>query len=298
MKTDEVRAWQNAVLDEVFAAIASDAVLTSILIFKGARVLAQLLPDAARRSLDLDANVTADFLNRYPDSQERAAFVRAQLQAALRRHFEAGSPVRHELEGVRVEPKPPHGHPRGWNALQAQIRIRDLSRPGARGLPALTLDLAAPEWLSEHSTTTLEIAGQRVTAYTLERVAGEKLRAFLSTTPAYQVKKLGMRETLRVKDLPDLAKILRQSPISDREFWRVVGEEFRLACESRGVDCAGWSSFEAVESLARETYGKDATVAGAVPFDEAWAAVHAIVDHFAEARVVPFEFPLPERPAN
>lgn len=295
MKLDDSRAWQNALLDEVFIGIASDPALTSILIFKGARVLARHVSDAARQSLDLDANRTEEFLQRYPELQQQAAVLSERLQVALRRHFESASPVRYEVENVRVRPSPPDRHPRGWNALHAQIRVRDLSRPDTRGLPALTLDLAAPEWLSEHSTTALDIAGKRVTAYTLERIAGEKLRAFLSSTPAYQAKKAGTRETLRVKDLPDLARIVRHTPLSERDFWRIAGQEFRLASESRGIDCAGWGTFEAVAVLARDTYGKDATVAQSMPFDEAWAAVRRIAERFQEEGALPFEFPLPER---
>lgn len=295
MKIDDTRAWQNAVLDEVFVAIATAPELAKNLVFKGARILARHVPDAARQSLDLDANITQEFLGNYPESRQQAAVLAERLRSALGQHFEAALPVRYELESVRVDPKPPGGHPRGWTALQAQIRVRDLSRPGARGLPALTLDLAAPESLSEHSTTTLDIGGQKVTAYTLERIAGEKLRAFLSTTPVHQAKKAGTRETIRVKDLPDLARIVGHAPLTDRGFWRLAGEEFRLACESRGVDCAGWSTFDAVKALARETYGKDATVAATVPFDEAWSVVRRIVERFGEEGVVPFEFPLPER---
>jgi hypothetical protein len=295
MKPDDAHVWQNAVLDEVFVAIADDPELVRHLVFKGARVLVRHVPEAARQSLDLDANVTAEFVAAFPEARERAGQIERRMGAALSGHFERANPVRYELENIRVDPKPPGGHPRGWNALQAQIRVRDLARAGTRGMPSLTIDLAAPERLSDHSTTTLDVGGRKVTAYTLERIAGEKLRAFLSTTPEHQGKKTGVRETLRVKDLPDLARILEHTPLSDRAFWRAAGEEFRLACEGRGVDCAGWSSFEAVESLARETYANDATVAATVPFDLAWQAVRSIVAKFSEDRIVPFAFPLPER---
>jgi len=253
------------------------------------------VPEAARQSLDLDANVTAEFVAAFPEAQDRAGQIERRMGAALSRHFERANPVRYELETIRVDPKPPGGHPRGWNALQAQIRVRDLARPGMRGIPSLTIDLAAPERLSDHSTTTLDVGGRKVTAYTLERIAGEKLRAFLSTTPEHQAKKAGIRETLRVKDLPDLARILEHAPLGDHRFWKAVGEEFRLACEGRGVDCAGWSSFEAVEALARETYAKDATVAATIPFDLAWQALRSIVSRISEEGIVPFTFRMPER---
>ncbi len=298
MNPEDWRAWQNSVLDEVFIAIARDPALTSILIFKGARILARHVAEAARQSLDLDANATAEFLQAFPDRQQQAQELQRRIEIALRRHFEADFNVHFELESVRVTPKPKTGHPRGWNALDAQIRVRDLSRPGTLGLPALALDVAAPEALTEHSTIMLDIAGRQVRVYTLERVAGEKLRAFLSTTPAYQAKKAGIRETLRVKDLPDLARILRHTPLTDRDFWRIAGQEFRVACESRGIDCAGWKTFEAVADLARATYNSDATVADAMPFEEAWAAVRRIIERLAEEGVLPFSFPLPERVSN
>ena len=298
MNPDDARTWQNTVLDEVFLAIATDPDLTSILIFKGARVLARRVPEAARQSLDLDANCREGFLTRYPEREQQATVLRELLTVALRRHFESQSPVRYEVDGIRVEAKPPRGHPHGWDGLEAHIRVRDLSRPTTHGLPFLSLDVASPEHLTDHSTTTLEIGAHRVTVYTLERIAGEKLRAFLSTTPAYQSEKAGTRQTLRVKDLPDLARIVEHTPLSDNAFWQIVGRDFRDACQSRGVDCAGWSTFEAVAGQARDTYNKDATVATSMPFDRAWAAVKAIVNRLEAERVVPFEFPMPPRTAS
>ncbi len=293
MKPSDANNWQSAVLDEVFVALAGDTALTEVLIFKGARILAQIIPEAARQSLDLDANCTKAFLAQYPDRQQQAEVLARQLRGAIHRHFEAQTPVRYQLDSVQVLPRPPKGHPRGWNALQVQIRVLDMSRPSVRGLPTLGLDLAYPEALSEHSTTQLEIVGRRVMAYTLERIAGEKLRAFLSTTPAYQQKKAGSRETLRVKDLPDLAQILKHTPLTDRAFWRQVGAEFRLACESRGIDCSGWATFDAVEEQARGFYAKDSTVAGSMAFDDAWKAVKAIVKRMEVEGITPFEFALP-----
>lgn len=128
---------------------------------------------------------------------------------------------------------------------------------------------------------------------TIDLAAPEALSDF-STTPDHQAKKAGMRETLRVKDLPDLERILEHTPLSDRDFWKAAGQEFPLACGSRGVDCAGWESFALVEALARETYTKDATVAATVPLDDAWRAVKSIMARFSEERTVPFAFPLPE----
>ena len=46
--------WKNQVLEEVLSAVAANPELRAILIFKGARILAKLLPDAHRQSLDRD----------------------------------------------------------------------------------------------------------------------------------------------------------------------------------------------------------------------------------------------------
>lgn len=61
------------------------------------------------------------------------------------------------------------------------------------------------------------VDGHVVMAYTLQRIAGEKLRAFLSSLPTYrrQVKTPG--EVVRVKDIYDLACILRVAPYCQRD---------------------------------------------------------------------------------
>jgi hypothetical protein len=87
VKPDDARAWQNAVLDEVFVAIAEDPELVRYLVFKGARVLVRHVPEAARQSLDLDANVTAEFVAAFPEASERAGQIGRRLGAALSRHF-------------------------------------------------------------------------------------------------------------------------------------------------------------------------------------------------------------------
>ena len=295
MKADDQHAWQNAVLDEIFVGIAADPVLTQYLVFKGARVLARHLPESARQSLDLDANLCEDFLAAFPKQKERADFLEEHLRRALHRHFEAAPIVHYEIEDVRIEALPRDGHPFGWDALRVTLRVRDLASPGIRGLPTLTLDLAAPEWLSEHSTTKVDVGGRPVTAYTLERIAGEKLRAFLSTTPAHRTKVGGYAVALRVKDLADLHRIATRVPLTDTAFWHVAGAEFRGACESRSVDCAGWETFAEVEDLARGTYAREPTLAREVPFADAWHTVHAIVQRFTEDGVTPFRFPVPVR---
>ena len=50
------------------------------------------------------------------------------------------------------------------------------------------IDLSAPESLGPLAIADLDVDGRQVVAYTLERIAGEKLRAFLSTLPTHLAK--------------------------------------------------------------------------------------------------------------
>jgi hypothetical protein len=132
--------------------------------------------------------------------------------------------------------------------------------------------------------------------YSLERIAGEKLRAFLSSTPAHQEKIQRTGGALRVKDLYDLACIVRNTPLTETDFWNKVAAEFRTACESRFVDCDGWATFSAVTDIAHGNYDKDPTLPKALPFESAWPAVHAIVQHFERTGTTPFAFAMPSVP--
>ena len=292
MKEQEADSWKDNVLDEIFAAIAASELLTKALIFKGARVLARYLPEGARQSLDLDSNTTREFIERYPERKALAAVIEQELTAAIRRHFESQSPVTYELSTIRVTPKPPREHPHGWNALEIRLRVVDLRRQSQGGIPSLQLDIAAPEELTDESTTQIVVAGHKVQAYTLERIAGEKLRAFLSSAPAHQAK-TDRTGILRAKDLYDLARIASKVPITDTKFWRKVGVEFYTACKSRGVDCAGWSTFAAIETLARGLYEKESVLPKNIPFDKAWSALNSIMKRLEKDGVTPFTNPLP-----
>lgn len=94
----------------------------------------------------------------------------------------------HELEAVKLARKPRQSHPRGWDAFEVSLTIKDLRRPTTRALPAPTIDIAAPERLLDRSVEPLVIEGATVMAYSLQRLAGEKLRAFLSSLPTYRQK--------------------------------------------------------------------------------------------------------------
>ena len=293
MNPEDLRAWQDAVLDEVFLGIAASEPLVEILTFKGARILARHLPEAARQSLDIDANCSREFLANYPDRQVQASTLQGLLSTALRRHFESASPVRYQLDELRVTPKPQRQHPRGWNAFEVNLRVADLTRASQRSLPALGIDIAHPETLTDASTTTLDLAGHGIRAYTLHRIAGEKVRAFLSSLPEYQAKIGRSGGIVRAKDLYDLARILRHRPSTDAAFWRAAAGECRVACESRFVDCAGWSSFSPHEIATRAIYEREPTIPGNVSFDEAWLSVREIVGQFEGFGVFPLTTGLP-----
>lgn len=293
MRPDEARHWQNELLDEAFHAIAASEELRSILVFKGARILAHHLGAPGRQSLDLDANSTREFLAEYPDRAVQAGRLRDMLTRALSRHFESQSPVRYVVESVRVTPQPPRGHPLGWNSHQVELRLIDSSRASQRGVPNLRVDIAFPESLGPDSTTTIEIGGAQVRVYSLERIAGEKLRAFLSSLPAYRAKTGRTGGAIRVRDIYDIHQIVERCPIADEDFWRVAGEEFRLACQSRGVNCLGWNSFAHDEDLIRDSYLRETILPKAVRFEEAWERLHAVVGFLEQIGVTPFEYALP-----
>lgn len=119
---------------------------------------------------------------------------------------------------------------------------------------------AMPEPLGAHAIAPLHLGNHVVSAYTLERLAGEKLRAFLSTLPTHRKKLGGGDRAVRAKDLYDLAGILAEHPISNDAFWQVVFDEFRMACAARYVDCAGAESFFQDIDVTRATYRSDRTI--------------------------------------
>jgi Nucleotidyl transferase AbiEii toxin, Type IV TA system len=282
--------WTNEVLNEVFLAVIAAEPLRNALIFKGARILNLHLGDS-RASLDIDSNVAPELVASFPGLEAQAAFLEAELSPALRRYFERQVPVRFELVAVKVERRPPKGHPRGWTALLMRVQVRDNLRAGILGLPRLEIDVAAPETLGSDAVETMAVNGSPAKVYALHRIAGEKLRAYLTSLPAYRRKMLGGEREFRVKDLHDLARILRTRLASDLEFWTKAGREFKLACESRLVDCRGLESFMESWPLARERYEADTNLRR-VPFLEVEQALKVLVDLFESQGVFPLQFPL------
>ena len=140
----------------------------------------------------------------------------------------------------------------------------------------------------------LELAGRTVLAYSLARIAGEKLRAFLTSLPTYRSKLNRPGEAVRAKDLFDLTMIFRNRPLpGEAAFWESAGREFHIACESRYVDCIGLGSFREQWDVTRKTYESSGAVGRDIPFEEVEATLRHIVTFLEEHGVVPFEFPLP-----
>src|SRR5271154_5922121 len=267
--------WISEILNEVFLAVIAWEPLRNALIFKGARILNLHLGDS-RQSLDIDSNIAPELVASTPNLGAQARFLEEQISPALRRHFERQNPVKYKLGRVNVVGKPPKGHLRGWDAFLLRIEVQDNSMAGVRGLPMLEIDVAAPETLGPDAVQTLTVKGIPAKVYSLHRIAGEKLRAYLTSLPAYRRKMQGGDREFRVKDLHDIARILRARPASDTKFWTKAGYEFQLACESRLVDCRGLESFMESWPLARERYETDRSL-DKVSFDEAERALKIVV---------------------
>ncbi len=295
MNTDQQQAWINTVQDHVLDALGRAEALRDVLVFKGARVLRQRLQRSYRQSYDLDANITTTFLAQHPDRDEQRRWLQNAITNALRSHFDAQSIVQYEVDRVSVELNPKREHPLGWTGYIVKLSIIDRTHPGVIGLPALEIDIASPEDLGTTAIAPLGTSDTWVMAYTLERIAGEKLRAFLSSLPAYSRKVRRSDRAVRTKDVYDLAGIVLEKPLSDTSFWDAVGEEFRRACASRLVDCAGLATFEEGLEITRASYESDASIRNAtVGFEDAWSAIRAIVQHLEQRSFVPFSYPLPE----
>jgi hypothetical protein len=286
--------WKSETLDQVFNALALSAELSERLVYKGARVLRLLLNEVTRASLDIDASL-ANIAANVSVSEEDLEHLRALANTTITTYFESQEPVRFTLDRTAIANRRRSGdHPRGWNVYWLDLAVRDMTAGNTLGaIPALRIEIASPELLSEHSVSRIDLNGHQVNAVTLERMAGEKLRAFLSSLPAYR-KKLGQKiHPPRVKDLYDLARILRKRPLEDEKFWRTSGGEFLLACQSRYIDCAGIQTFQEEWNNTQAAYTADPTIPDDVPCSEAASSLEQIVANMATMALFPFSFGLP-----
>ena len=286
--------WKFELLGELLLAMGSSPQLRENLIFKGALILNHHL-GSHRKSLDIDSNLDREFTTHHPNQEAQRKFLEEHVELAISRHFEKKNPVRYELKNLRIVSSPKDLHPRGWDGFLITVTLIDHSNPGVRGLPSLTIDVAAPESLSEHSVSDLVLQGVKIRAYTLERIAGEKARAFLSTLPTYRSKVKKPGESVRVKDLYDLTKILRLKPLDEKQFWTIAGNEFSLACQSRGIDCVGQASFLENWGETKNFYEKDPTIPTDIPFNDVDVAIRSISSYWEEIGIIPLFFELPSR---
>ena len=290
MNESKANEWKSAVLDEIFAALAASNPLESALIFKGARIL-KLHLGSGRQSLDIDSNINESFLRQFPDREKLRGFLEEQMKNAIHRHFERKNPVRLQLKSLTVKKKPREQHPLGWDAFEVRINVVDQSLP-ISNLPALEIDVAAPEKLLESSVTEIEVRGHRVWAYTIERIAGEKLRAFLSTLPSHRKKSGETARSVRAKDLYDLTRISKVRSLNDTDFWRVVGQEFKIACESRYVDCYGIQTFQEDWGITQQTY-EASLLPTDISFSEVEFLLKDLTRFFESEGILPFVNPRP-----
>jgi hypothetical protein len=292
MNQSDSDRWKSDVLDEVFAALAAASETEECLVFKGARVLNARL-SGGRQSLDLDTNLMRDFVDRHPDREGQRVYLERYIKVAISRHFEQHDPIRFELKTVTVKTYPPKSHPMGWDAFKVKLKVHDLTKPGIKSLPGIEIDVASPEELLSTSIKPVTIGEYQALAYSLERIAGEKMRAFLSSLPKYKAKVKKPGESVRAKDLYDLARILRAWPIERSDFWDTVGQEFRIACESRYIDCHGLDSFMEEWDVTAQIYSKDPTIPDDISIDEARSALERIVAFMTAKGTVPFVHHLP-----
>lgn len=294
MNTEDTNKWKADILAHILLALASSSELKDVLVYKGALILNRRL-GTERMSLDIDSNLLQSFVLALPEKKQQEDFLEKVLKSAIVKYFNRQDPVRFELSAISIHRSPPKDdHPLGWDAYLIKLKVTDFKYLQVRGLPALTIDVAAPEKLSANSVTEIDFGGYRVNAYTLERIAGEKLRAFLSTLPKYRAKVEKPGEAVRVKDLYDLARIHRVKPIDDELFWGIAGEEFKLACSSRYIDCEGLDTFKENWDNTQSLYESDLTLPKNVPFDEVDKVITNINSFFSRKKITPFVYPLPE----
>ena len=157
-----------------------------------------------------------------------------------------------------------------------------------RGIPSLKIDIAYPEALTDQSLELIDIGqGCKLKAYSLERITGEKHRAFLSTLPSYFIKMGKIPRPVRAKDLYDIAKISKVKKIEDEKFWLAAGHEFHLACKSRYIDCDGINTFAENYNVTESTYNNDPTIPKDIPFLSAWESLKQIVIFWELNKIIP-----------
>jgi hypothetical protein len=294
MNKVQLEDWQFEAISQILSALGENDFLKKHLIFKGAIILNHRIR-TLRKSLDIDTNFSIDFINSYPKRTQQIEILNNHLERAISGYFERQEPVRYELERIRIKPSPRQSHPLGWDGYAIVVSILDHEKSGIRGLPALKIDAAAPEEYTTHSYSEMRLGKSIINAYSLERIAGEKARAFLMSLPYYRMKVGRPGEAVRVKDLYDLGIISRAKKISDTGFWRIAGREFELACKSRFVDCDGFLSFKQEWKRTEEDYKNSLILPKDIPFKEINKSLVSIIKYWEKIKIIPFSFSIPAK---
>jgi hypothetical protein len=276
-------------LEEVYLGLVGSPELSSILIYKGARVLRQMLV-TTRYSQDIDVTLRAEFVREHQSIAEQKRLLAGLISSALTGRFENSNPVRYTLLEVDLRLRPGRDVPDHWRMFATFIHVRDALSASAAELVA-QIDISIAEQLSESAIADILVGDHTIYAYTLSRIAGEKLRAFLSCLPAYR-RKIGQQSMeRRAKDLFDLAKICAEHPLADEAFWRQAAREFVLACEFRKIDCAGMESFTEDWGVTEVEYARDERLKE-VSIMHARATLQALVSFLKQHKYIPLSNPL------
>lgn len=276
MNPDDQQSWRDARLDDLLTAFADDDDVRDLLVFRGARILHQHLGTITRRSYDLDSA-----LREHPsaDLDDRTTFIselEATLTRAIERYCSRQRPVRLSLSSLRIKPNPRQvtGNIQ-WQGYRATIALRDRQLSDVLHLPTLQLDIAAPESLTDRSTLEMKLGASSFLAYTLERCCAEKLRALLDSLSKDPIRTA--TRPARIKDLYDLNKVTEQHPTNnDSAFWPVVFAEYKVACDSRGLDPDRLVDIASRQRFARSAWQADTAIPSDRSFAELWQSLERI----------------------
>jgi hypothetical protein len=289
MTTSDIDPLKIALLDDVYRGLIGSHELSSILIYKGARVLKEMLV-TTRFSLDIDVTLRPEFVAIHKMIEDQKHYLTALISASLRTHFESAAAVRYTLLDVDLKVRPGREVPDNWRMFAAIIHVRDALAATTPDLVA-QIDISIGEQFSDSAIANITVDDHKIYVYSLSRIAGEKLRAFLSCLPTYRGKlKLPTTVERRAKDLFDLSKIEREHRLSDGEFWHQAAREFVLACEFRRIDCAGLVSFLDDWKVTAIEYERDTRLSD-VPLTHARQTLETIVTFLTDHHYLPLRNP-------
>lgn len=280
MMPGQVEAWTQGAIDLVLQSIAASPSLRSWIVLKGAQAL-RLHLSGGRRSKDVDGYLTREFEQQAGTLEERRERIREELRSMLLQSLALLQ--RTDLSVSRVEVREFRDERTG--EVFPEFVLVVYLRQENRVRPPLPLELS-PSEPSSQLPQTFALGSASILVQPLERVCGEKLRAFLSSLPSHR-RRMGERpHAARVRDLYDLAQVARLRPTVQSPFWEAVSQEFVLACRSRKVECAGMESFAEGWENTRRAYEREPAYRD-IGFDEVHQVLLSLVSVFAAIGVLP-----------